>query len=412
MPAPDWDLISSYAGLLALATVSIYAGSHGSLPSKRAVREAGAPEEEEDEEEEDITERLSSSDAWMFPITGSAVLFGLYLVVRFLGKEWINSLLGWYFAAAGVGSVWQSLIALTRAVLGDARWKTFDRVKLLALKGRRELAALSFRTPSLLLLPVGAAPSILYAFLPGARRSALLSDVLALSFAHSALALLRLDSFKTGCILLAGLFFYDVWWVFGTEVMVKVATQLDVPIKLLWPKSAFPSFSTARGFTMLGLGDVVIPGTFVALALRYDHHRFVQGGGGEGGTFAKPYFRAAMGAYAAGLAATMGAMHVWRAAQPALLYLSPACILSFVLTAAVRGELGEAWAWADDPEAEGKAKKEKESAEEARDGAEGHGVGEGEGEEGAAAVAGALTAGEETEGEGKGKKRRSKKKRS
>ena len=47
--------------------------------------------------------------------------------------------------------------------------------------------------------------------------------------------------------------------------MVKVATTLDVPIKLLWPKSLI--FSDSRGFTMLGLGDVVIPGTFIALAL-------------------------------------------------------------------------------------------------------------------------------------------------
>lgn len=35
---------------------------------------------------------------------GSCALFGLYLVVKYLGKEWINWLLGWYFAIAGVGS--------------------------------------------------------------------------------------------------------------------------------------------------------------------------------------------------------------------------------------------------------------------------------------------------------------------
>ena len=51
--------------------------------------------------------------------------------------------------------------------------------------------------------------------------------------------------------------------------MVKVATNLDVPIKLLWAKSL--SFATERGFTMLGLGDIVVPGMFVSLALRYDH---------------------------------------------------------------------------------------------------------------------------------------------
>lgn len=101
--------------------------------------------------------------------------------------------------------------------------------------------------------------------------------------------------------------------------MVKVATNLDVPIKILWPKSAV--FDTARGFTMLGLGDIVIPGTFIALALRYDHFRHTRAGGRVGGAYPKPYFAAAMAAYVAGLATTMAVMHVFRAAQPALLYL-------------------------------------------------------------------------------------------
>lgn len=31
----DWDLLASYAGLLSLATLSIYAGAYGSLPVSR-----------------------------------------------------------------------------------------------------------------------------------------------------------------------------------------------------------------------------------------------------------------------------------------------------------------------------------------------------------------------------------------
>src|ERR1700761_7136864 len=85
--------------------------------------------------------------------------------------------------------------------------------------------------------------------------------------------------------------------------MVKVATSLDVPIKLLWPKSM--AFAAERGFTMLGLGDVVIPGIFIALALRYDHHR---AGAPGHRAFRKPYFYAGLGAYVAGLATTMGVM--------------------------------------------------------------------------------------------------------
>lgn len=92
--------------------------------------------------------------------------------------------------------------------------------------------------------------------------------------------------------------------------MVKVATTLDVPIKLLWPKSIL--LGGGRGHTMLGLGDVVIPGTFVALALRYDA---AKGTGGKG------CFWAAMGGYVVGLGVTMGVMHIFGKAQPALLYL-------------------------------------------------------------------------------------------
>ena len=99
--------------------------------------------------------------------------------------------------------------------------------------------------------------------------------------------------------------------------MVKVATNLDVPIKLLWPKSV--SFATERGFTMLGLGDIVIPGMFVATALRYDYHRALKHG--SSAKVAKTYFHGTLFAYATGLVTTMSVMHFFRKAQPALLYL-------------------------------------------------------------------------------------------
>lgn len=89
-----------------------------------------------------------------------------------------------------------------------------------ALTSSAELLTWSLRTPSLYMIPLGALPSLIYTFGPSqSRKSALLTDVLALSFSYNALCFLTLDSFKTGCILLSGLFLYDVWWVFGTEVV-------------------------------------------------------------------------------------------------------------------------------------------------------------------------------------------------
>jgi minor histocompatibility antigen H13 len=67
-------------------------------------------------------------------------------------------------------------------------------------------------------MPVAIMPSFLYA-ITAPPKSALLTDILALSFSFNALDLIKLDSFATGCIVLSGLFFYDIWWVFGTEVV-------------------------------------------------------------------------------------------------------------------------------------------------------------------------------------------------
>ncbi|KAJ6475352.1 signal peptide peptidase-domain-containing protein [Mycena vitilis] len=211
----DYDLLSSYAGLLSLATVSIYLGAHGSLPPPRNADGTRS-------EEEEVPERMSSGDAYLFPVIGSATLVGMYAVVKYFGTAWINMFLGWYFSFMGVGAVWKSSIALARWAFGDVRWKAFDEVALVVRKGAdaksAPLVELGLRTPSLALLPLAIMPSALYTFYA---RSALLTDVLGLAFAQNALALLKIDSFQTGCILLAGLFFYDVWWVFGTEVVSR-----------------------------------------------------------------------------------------------------------------------------------------------------------------------------------------------
>ncbi|CRK35505.1 hypothetical protein BN1708_019793, partial [Verticillium longisporum] len=48
--------------------------------------------------------------------------------------------------------------------------------------------------------------------------------------------------------------------------MITVATKLDAPIKL--------TFASAAKSSILGLGDIVVPGMVMALALRFDLWRF------------------------------------------------------------------------------------------------------------------------------------------
>ncbi len=57
------------------------------------------------------------------------------------------------------------------------------------------------------------------------------NNLFALSFSLSGIANISLAKFTNGAILLCGLFVYDVFWVFGTEVMVSVAKSFDAPVK-------------------------------------------------------------------------------------------------------------------------------------------------------------------------------------
>jgi minor histocompatibility antigen H13 len=105
-----------------------------------------------------------------------------------------------------------------------------------------DIIRLSWKTPSLFLFPLGALPSVLYTFSSGTRRSALLTDILSLSFSHNALSLLKIDTFRTGCILLSGLFVYDIWWVFGTEVVSKNSSSPPSAGDMLFLFFFFPIF--------------------------------------------------------------------------------------------------------------------------------------------------------------------------
>lgn len=103
----------------------------------------------------------------------------------------------------------------------------------------------------------------------------ILNNVLAIILAITFLKTIRLTTLMPGLLLLGLLFFYDIFWVFispiftsgGESVMVVVATGLDIPIKLVMPYIThdFPTSSCS----LLGLGDILIPGIFVCFMARF-----------------------------------------------------------------------------------------------------------------------------------------------
>jgi minor histocompatibility antigen H13 len=122
-------------------------------------------------------------------------------------------------------------------------------------------------------------------------------------------------------------------------------------MKIMVPKEYIYLSPTQKlEFSMLGLGDIVVPGLFIALALRYDLYRYHLNNPTfqykrHFYRFPQPFFKATFIAYILGLITTMTVMHVFKAAQPALLYLSPSCAAAAFLTALVRRELPSLWAY-------------------------------------------------------------------
>ncbi|PUZ44266.1 hypothetical protein GQ55_8G076200 [Panicum hallii var. hallii] len=94
---------------------------------------------------------------------------------------------------------------------------------------------------------VASVPGFFFCMWYASKKHWLANNVLGIAFCIQGIEMLSLGSFKTGAILLAGLFVYDIFWVFFTPVMVSVAKSFDAPIKLL-----FPTADAARPFSMLG----------------------------------------------------------------------------------------------------------------------------------------------------------------
>ena len=100
--------------------------------------------------------------------------------------------------------------------------------------------------------------------------------------------------------------------------MVKVATGVKGPIKFVFPKSLPAPLEYSReGFSMLGLGDVVVPGFFIAFLLAFDAYNARKAGKNttESTDWSKPYFHTGCVFYALALLLTVVVMIAWKHAQ-------------------------------------------------------------------------------------------------
>lgn len=242
-----------------------------------------------------------------------------------------------------------------------------------------------------------------------------IQDVFGVCYCIYVMSIIHINTIMVGTILLVLVFFYDIFFVlispyiFGTSVMVDVATggttqgealfcykypsdsrcsgsQSPLPMMLVFPWV----LDYRNGFSMIGLGDIVLPGLLISFAARYDGAKFLtrkvsemssgrarndDSDAGEeidsNGAVAsgdmqytptvtrkqalmgsvtnffkslkKGYFGPMMVAYAVGLTAAYGAVYGMQMGQPALLYLVPACLGTMIVLGLRKRQLSDLW---------------------------------------------------------------------
>ncbi|XP_016158788.1 PREDICTED: LOW QUALITY PROTEIN: minor histocompatibility antigen H13 [Ficedula albicollis] len=291
-------------------------------------RITAAPAELENSSE--MPETITSRDAARFPIVASCTLLGLYLFFKIFSQEYINLLLSMYFFVLGILALSHTISPMMNRFF-PANFPN-KQYQLLFTQGsgesKEEIVNYEFDTKDLVCLALSSVVGVWYLL----RKHWIANNLFGLAFSLNGVELLHLNNVSTGCILLGGLFIYDVFWVFGTNVMVTVAKSFEAPIKLVFPQDLLEKGLDADNFAMLGLGDIVIPGIFIALLLRFDISLKKN---------THTYFYTSFVAYIFGLGLTIFIMHIFKHAQPALLYLVPACIGFPLLVALAKGEVTE-----------------------------------------------------------------------
>jgi len=221
------------------------------------------------------------------------------------------------------------------------------------------------------------------------RQVAFTNNYIAGSIGLVTLGQIAIESYVAGSALLSGLFLYDALSVFKSDAMVTVATKIEAPVKLLFAGNSVPTLGKYP-FAVLGLGDIVIPGVFLAMLRQFDIEQWYNNNESTTTTTTTagkkkkkankkttnkkkddddkesmlltlssprepssdlyssvdtPYFTSGLVFYVVGLGLTFLVLTLTGQGQPALFYIVPSLILGSSGTALVRGEVSELWSY-------------------------------------------------------------------
>ncbi|KAH9515323.1 Minor histocompatibility antigen H13 [Bulinus truncatus] len=281
IPATPEGMAIAYSSLFLMAVIPIFIGSFRSVTFHKEQKDSG-----------EKPETMSHKDAAMFPIIASCALFGIYIVFQIFSKEYINLLLTAYFFILGVLALTHIAGPIFSKLIPSSFPNKDYHLILTEGKGdkKEDLMNYEFDREKIWSAWQYARSSALWYLW---KKHWIANNLFGLAFSINGVELLSLNRVSTGCILLGGLFIYDIFWVFGTNVM------------WCFPKICWRRGLGASNFAMLGLGDIVIPGIFIAL---FALATILKRNGNL-------YFYAGFVAYCLGLGTTIFVMHFFKHAQ-------------------------------------------------------------------------------------------------
>ncbi|KAL0643994.1 hypothetical protein Bca4012_042284 [Brassica carinata] len=269
--------------------------------------------------------------------TLSAICFvflasGFLVVLYKLMSYWFVELLVVVFCIGGVEGLQTCLVALL------SRW--FQRAGDSYIKVPF-LGPISYLT--LAVSPFCIVFAVLWAVYRERSLAWIGQDVLGIALIITVLQIVHVPNLKVGTVLLSCAFLYDIFWVFVSKklfhesVMIVVARgdksgEDGIPMLLKIPRM----FDPWGGYSIIGFGDILLPGLLIAFALRYDWL--------ANKTLRTGYFIWAMVAYGLGLLITYVALNLMDGhGQPALLYIVPFTLGTMLTLARKRDDLWILW---------------------------------------------------------------------
>ncbi|XP_073260424.1 signal peptide peptidase-like 4 isoform X2 [Populus alba] len=273
---------------------------------------------------------INTASAILFVVIASCFLVMLYKLMSY----WFIEVLVVLFCIGGVEGLQTCLVAL----LSCFRWfqpagESFIKVPF--------FGAVSYLT--LAVSPFCIAFAVVWAVFRRVSFAWIGQDILGIALIITVLQIVRVPNLKVGTVLLSCAFLYDIFWVFVSKwwfkesVMIVVARgdksgEDGIPMLLKIPRM----FDPWGGYSIIGFGDIILPGLLVAFSLRYDWlaKKNLRAG----------YFLWAMTAYGLGLLITYAALNMMDGhGQPALLYIVPFTLGTFLTLGRQRGDLKTLW---------------------------------------------------------------------